>query len=234
MGYAPRLSNSKQPPMKVRPTDVRLLDTAVEHFGRLGLKGASTRLIAAEASVPMSLITYHFGGKDQLYLAAAEHIATSMREWMRPALDRADAIAADQGSAEASRRALHIICERFIEILMNKETEALARFIVREQADPSEAFSLIYESAMGVTISRVADPIAAAVASPMDPQEARLRSVALLGQMLVFRVSKATALAANQWTSFSAEHVAMIKRIVADHLDAIVDAIAKPSSGERG
>ncbi|WP_211314256.1 hypothetical protein [Humitalea rosea] len=35
----------------------RLLDIAIDHFGRLGLSGASTRAIARDAATPMSSIT---------------------------------------------------------------------------------------------------------------------------------------------------------------------------------
>ena len=52
-------------------THLRLLDVAVDHFGRFGIDGASTRAIAKDAETPMSSITYHFGGKEGLYLATA-------------------------------------------------------------------------------------------------------------------------------------------------------------------
>src|SRR3954451_19636570 len=66
--------------------DDRLLDTAIDHFGRMGIEGASTRAIAAAAGTTMSSITYHYGGKQGLYLAAARHIADQMGERMAPAL----------------------------------------------------------------------------------------------------------------------------------------------------
>ena len=56
-----------------------LLDTAIDQFGRYGFDGASTREIARASGTAMSSITYHFGGKQGLYLAAAEHIAAAIR-----------------------------------------------------------------------------------------------------------------------------------------------------------
>jgi len=58
----------------------RLLETAIREFGAKGRDGASTRDIATAAGTAMSSITYHFGGKDGLYLAAADHLAEGMRE----------------------------------------------------------------------------------------------------------------------------------------------------------
>ena len=54
-----------------------ILIFAVREFGSKGLDGASTRGIAEAAGTAMSSITYHFGGKEGLYLAAAEHIAAA-------------------------------------------------------------------------------------------------------------------------------------------------------------
>jgi len=42
--------------------------------------------IAAAAGTAMSSITYHYGGKEGLYLAAADHISSRMAEGMSPAL----------------------------------------------------------------------------------------------------------------------------------------------------
>ena len=56
----------------------RLLDIAISEFGTKGREGASTRGIAAAAGTAMSSITYHYGGKEGLYLAAADRIAERM------------------------------------------------------------------------------------------------------------------------------------------------------------
>lgn len=85
----------------------------------------------------MSSITYHFGGKEGLYLAAAEYIADTMRERLRPigaALEGRTAC-----EAQAARVVLHKIVAQMAEVLISHETARFAQFIVREQA-PTEAF----------------------------------------------------------------------------------------------
>ena len=51
----------------------RLLEIAIAEFAAQGLEGASTRGIATAAGTAMSSITYHYGGKEGLYLAAADY-----------------------------------------------------------------------------------------------------------------------------------------------------------------
>ena len=87
--------------------DQRLLEAAIDHFGRKGLEGASTRAIAAAAGTTMSSITYHYGGKEGLYLAAVRHIANQIGEHLDPALASTDLTAQDSGPEAASRTVLH-------------------------------------------------------------------------------------------------------------------------------
>jgi AcrR family transcriptional regulator len=49
-----------------------LLDAAERAILAEGYAGASTRRIALEAGVPLSLLHYHFGGKEGLLLALVE------------------------------------------------------------------------------------------------------------------------------------------------------------------
>ena len=124
----------------------RLLDIAIAEFGAKGLEGASTRGIAKAAGTAMSSITYHYGGKEGLYLAAADHIAAQIGEHMAPALELG---ALSPGmTASAARTAVQHILARFIETMGTKNS-AFSLFIVREQMEPTEAFDRIYGGLMG-------------------------------------------------------------------------------------
>ncbi len=57
----------------------RLITAGIELFGRNGFNATSTRELAQRAGVNIAGIAYHFGGKERLYNACAEHIATTVR-----------------------------------------------------------------------------------------------------------------------------------------------------------
>ncbi len=50
----------------------KILDAALSEFAKKGFEGASTRAIAAAADVKHSLVTYHFGAKEELWRAVLE------------------------------------------------------------------------------------------------------------------------------------------------------------------
>lgn len=217
------MAGTTQP--RVSTTD-HLLTIAIDRFGRAGLEGASTRDIAGAAGKPLSAITYHFGGKEGLYLAAAEHIAKQLGGWLAPALARSHEICAEDGDPEAARAALHGILGAAIVIMTREETEAFARFIVREQADPTEAFTILYDGVMGPASDRVCALVHCAAGKRIAHTEARLRTLMLIGQILMFRVCRATVLRGMGWSAIGPAEQSEIRRIAGDNLDAILDRLA--------
>src|SRR4029079_9146991 len=56
-------------------TRLRVCDAALDICGLQGLEGATTRQIAKAAGANLAAIVYHFGSKEALYRAVAEHAA---------------------------------------------------------------------------------------------------------------------------------------------------------------
>lgn len=212
--------------MTAIPTDSRLLDVAIDHFGRYGLEGASTRAIAHDAATPMSSITYHFGGKAGLYLAAADHIAARIRHHIGPAMAHAASLCGEGGSPAQARAAIHAILGGMIQVMLMQETDAMARFIVREQADPTPAFDRIYDGVMRGTLDRLGALVERLGQGRIDRAESRLRAITLVGQVLVFRVARATVMVGMGWDRISAAEAGAIARTIAAHCDAILDRVA--------
>lgn len=211
--------------MSPSTTDSRLLDVAVDHFGRLGLEGSSTRAIARDADTLMSSITYHFGGKEGLYLAAADHIAANMHAKIGPMLDRAALLCGDDGDVAAARAAIHALIGGMAMVMLHDETAAMSRFIVREQADPTEAFARIYGGVMGQMLDRLCALVARVANGRLTDAEARVRAMTLVGQVLVFRVARATVMTGMNWAAIGPDEASLILRTIAANLDAILDQL---------
>jgi AcrR family transcriptional regulator len=72
----------------------RLLDAAIRSFAALGFEGASLRMIAQQAGVAFQLISYYFGTKEDLWMAAVNYLfeerMKSARATFSPARDYED------------------------------------------------------------------------------------------------------------------------------------------------
>jgi AcrR family transcriptional regulator len=58
----------------------RIVRAAIDEFAARGFKGASMDAIAARTDTTRALINYHFGGKEQIYLAVLEHVYSEIRQ----------------------------------------------------------------------------------------------------------------------------------------------------------
>ncbi|MBS0579481.1 MAG: CerR family C-terminal domain-containing protein [Proteobacteria bacterium] len=205
-----------------RPIDDRLLDTAIDQFGRKGLEGASTRAIAAAARTAMSSITYHYGGKDGLHIAAARHIGQQIGARMAAALGGQPN--PSDLSPEAAVDAVLGMVDGFLGLMLAPESAPWARFIVREQLEPTKAFTILWEQFMKPLSGRLVALTERAGAGRWDAQESRLRALTMIGQLLVFRVARATALAMTQWDDIGATEAAAIRRVAHANVRAILSA----------
>ena len=165
-----------------------LLQTAIEQFGRLGFEGASTRDIARASGTAMSSITYHFGGKEGLYLAAADHIAESIAAMQAPVLEAVKAAGAP--SREAAVEALLAIIDSMAMMMLSPESEDWARFIIREQQAPTEAFERLYKGVMEKVLGVVVG-LMARVRPDYDDRTLRASAILLVGQAMMLRAGRA-------------------------------------------
>lgn len=92
-------------------TDGRIIETAIRLFAQRGYAGTSIRMITRDAQANLGAVTYHFGGKRELYARALERCIGPMAE-------RAEAIAAS-GEGDALAR-LEAVVLQFFEYLQER------------------------------------------------------------------------------------------------------------------
>ena len=168
-----------------------LLEMAIEHFGKFGFEGASTREIARASGTAMSSITYHFGGKEGLYLAAADHIAACVRERQNAQMAAVKEMAnAPDITRDQARDCLLALLDSFAQMMLEPASEDWARYIVREQQAPTEAFERLYNGMMRDVIEAFVR-LVCVIRSDLSLPEAKALTVLLYGQTLIFRTGRA-------------------------------------------
>jgi AcrR family transcriptional regulator len=201
-------------------TRAQLVEAALDVFGRRGFEGASTREIAKAANANLAAIVYHFGGKEALHLAVADHVAQSIMAKIGPALAAVSDTSAT-ATPQAARAALERLVSTVIEVLLGSaEAERWARFIVREQLEPTAAFEVIYRFMGGAAAT--ATRLVATILGEPESEAVRLRVFTILGQVLVFRVAQALVLKRMGWSTIGPRERGEIQRVVLENLAAIL------------
>jgi len=206
----------------------KILDAAVEHFGQLGFDGASTREIARASGTAMSSITYHFGGKEGLYLAAASHIAAQISTRMAPAVDAMQPMPDDGPglSREAATGRLLAMLDGFAGMMLDPTTASWCRFIVREQQQPTAAFERLYDGAMGAMVDVALAHIR--IARPdLAERQAKALTVMLYGQCLVMRIGRASVSRILDVTDIGEEEAALLRQQLRDSAECILKGVTR-------
>ncbi|MFW5735641.1 MAG: CerR family C-terminal domain-containing protein [Oceanidesulfovibrio sp.] len=125
-----------------KDTRQALLDAACRLFSEHGFDAVSTRMIAETAEVNLGGIHYHFGSKEQLYVAAFQHAtATDQRHCLGDvAAMHPELMDTPEGQAEIIRITVKKMFEDFFG---SKTIGWKKRIVLRELCSPSSALPIL-------------------------------------------------------------------------------------------
>lgn len=205
----------------------RLLQAATDVFGRHGYDAATTRMIAGEAKVNIAAIPYYFGGKEGLYLAVVDHLVdlvVCQLTDIRTRVNDSD-FSGPAGSAEASEL-LELLLERMIGFMVGSpQAQRVARIILREQLYPTAAYDRIFSGFMASALDVIARLIMV-ISKTTDARQARIRAMSLIGQILIFRVARETAVRALAMHGYTEAETEEIRRVLLEHARTIIASLA--------
>lgn len=197
-------------------TRARIISAALNVFGTHGFGGTSTRMLAECAGVTLPALHYYFDSKEGVYLACAEHIADRLDGRFR-ALTAGIAEALREASAPRARLLdmLLTFVEGFADFFLGAhELEKWVMFIIREQAQPTKAFDIIFERVMQRTFTTLAALVSRLIERPASDIEVRIRTFTLIGQLVFFRTAREAALRVTGWRDFDGERLKLVKRVL--------------------
>lgn len=212
-------------------TRQKLLTAAIQVFGRLGFDSTSTRALADAADVNLQAIHYYFGDKEGLYKATAEHIVELIGKHNAETAARVQARLAEAEQAghpidvSEARGLLTDVVQTLAMLSVDRASEQWVRFMVREQIEPTEVFKRIYDAVIRPGLETTGRLVGIVLGEPPESEHVRLRTLSLLGSVLVFRTTHATALAHLGWKGLGAREAKLVRALAAE----LVASMAAPN-----
>ena len=218
-------------------TRLALIEAGLERFGVKGYEAASTREIAAAANANIASIAYHFGGKEGLRRACAEHVASFIGSLARTAFganfENAERAAAAM-PADAARAELEGGMTRLVSfLLLQPHASLVVRFILREISAPSVALDIIYANIFSPVHRRLCALWQAATGKPADSESVRLAVFAILGQAVYFRIAQEIVQRRMDWETVGPAEVERITEILTANLHDRLDRDAAAQGEEK-
>lgn len=193
-------------------TRSQLIEAAIKVIAAVGYEGASTRALAQAAKTTLSAIPYHFGGKKELYLAAAQMIA----DYAAERFGEVAAILRTEDPAEKAIRFEEALTKLLHIILKDAEPYSWTSFVARCSYDNDEAFALIYDQAVAPLLEELVK--AASDISGLSPADEalRLRISAIVTAILSFRFLRGIMLRGMDWMQIQDGCIGQIEDMVRD------------------
>ena len=198
----------------------------LELFGEYGYKGASSKMITDKAEANIASIPYYYGGKEGLYHAVVEYIADRVSAHAKNVSGEILAlIEKDKPFKKDALKGYTLLVGGLAQIFVESdEPKAWAQVIIREQANPTPAFDVFYNSYIKNTERMAARCIG--LYTGLDPQsdEVKVRLHTLIGQILSFVVRRESLLRNLGVKKLTKAHIALIHQVLMTHMQACLDA----------
>jgi AcrR family transcriptional regulator len=169
-----------QPDLTRADTRTRLLEAAGETFADLGFRNTTVREICRRAGANIAAVHYHFGGKEELYLAVLTHSAAASME--RNPLGGAPA----PGATAEDR--LESFVTSFLERLLDEGRPAwFGKLMAREMFEPTRGLDRIAQEFARPQYGRLSEIVAELLGPAATETRVKLCCSSVLGQCLFYK-----------------------------------------------
>lgn len=218
-------------------TRARIVDAALRLFGERGYDGASTRDIAREAGVNAPALQYYFDGKEGVYLACIELFVARVWEHLDDAVTNAEHVSADTKASDPMLVDAYLAIQaRFASFVYDwPDANHWRMFMARERAGlgPEAAFDVIDKGLNRRLFAATSAIIGRLLGKPADDEETRIRTIAIDGQVLVFRMMRRQVVSALGWRGIGTEETARVSAIILEQTRELLAALIRMRESRR-
>jgi AcrR family transcriptional regulator len=209
-------------------TRTRLIRAGARLFGLHGFEATGTRDLAAAAGANLGSIRYHFGGKEGLYRAVLEHIVEIKLGEVGPGLELVRATCADPAAGrEKLLGALRGLVGTMVDVMLGSpESRDFSQIMMQEQIAPTASFDILYGGFFARVHAAWAMLLGRLTGLPQESRELHLRTLSIMGQLVVFRVGMTATLRRMGCERLSREHLECIVRFATQQIEAIVNGFS--------
>lgn len=202
-------------------TRAALIEAGLKLFGEKGYAATSTREIAAKAEANIGSIAYHFGGKEALRDACAEHIVKTVRGFAEPTIMAAP-MPADASAAEEQLCAAIQRISGFL--LASPETAGFVHFILRELQYSTTALDIIYHGVFEPVHKLLCRFWATATGEDAESEDVKIAVFTMIGQLVYFRIGREAVMRRLNWAELDQDETRKISQAVAVNIKAAIAA----------
>lgn len=166
----------------------RMIAASSGMFAERSFDGVSVREIAHAADVNVSAVSYHFGGKRGLYIAALEQLLEEMRPVGGPVIEHIEAVISDEApSASALRDVACFVVRHILSKMLSGDLEPwVTQTVLREFQNPTPDYRPMLDERVLPLHKAIGKLTAASLGTEVDAPATVLAAHGVMGQIMVF------------------------------------------------
>lgn len=200
-----------------KTTEKRIMDTATKLFAQKGFDGASTREICKLAEINISLISYYFGGKKELYHKIVTNIVEKIIAYMKSKIGFGSTVPDFSLLNKEEKMGL-----------LFKALEMIIDYFYSDKISDSEIM-LLYKEQMESGVPLNAEGykffkklLASILEKNENDKEVIFRALTIVGQIHSARIMRQFSLNMMDQSGYSKEDIQMLKQIITDQTKSIL------------
>src|SRR4051812_32812935 len=152
----------------------RLIEAASTVFARHGYSGTRVREIVRAADVNLASVNYYFGGKEGLYAATLQELASRRK---------ASAPAASADAGEEFETLVEAILQRYVD---SDRDSPLGRILAHESMNPTAYFERLIADIVRPELDRLRASIGRLAGTRLDEDAITRAAMSVMGQCLFY------------------------------------------------
>lgn len=200
-------------------TEQKIFTVATELFANNGFDGTSIREICKKADINISMISYYFGGKKELYEKIIEGIVKNIINYMK----------SNMGFDEFPQSFDFLNKEQKMEILFKMQDKMIDYFYSDKISDSEIMLIFREQMTSGIplnaegykTLKRL---LASILGKDENDKEIIFRTLTIAGQIHSARIIKQFSLNMMNQSGYSKEDIQMLKQIIIGQTKVIIDS----------
>ncbi|MDR0609164.1 MAG: CerR family C-terminal domain-containing protein [Planctomycetaceae bacterium] len=206
---------------KLLRTDERIIHAAIKVFADFSLEKATLAIIAKEAGITLSSITYYFKTKEKLYGEVLNRILDYMLDDINRRIAELDAMSENALTPEVAEINLRDLFRHFVGRLFDSGSALFVRILIREQSAPSVFYNDIYERYFKRVI-HLLERLIGVITGCKEKHRLSMLAFSAFAQIIGSRLEKYLLLKHSGIEEFSADDIEQIEMIITENAMLIV------------
>ncbi|MBQ3101614.1 CerR family C-terminal domain-containing protein [bacterium] len=205
-------------------TKRKIMQSAIRLFAQKDFASVGTREIASDAGVNLSLISYYFSSKENLYTTIINYIVNLGLEYLSDVIKAADNI--NYMTKEEKIEAYINIYARYIEFVYSeKVSDNFVMLMIKEQGITGSEFGQIYRKKSLILYGALAKILASILNKKTTDPKVTFEICKTMGEILSYKFLKRIVFQGIDRQQYTKEDIELIKEILHDQIRLSIENI---------